>query len=113
LISKNSSAPSFTHTIRSQHLVGTRWATIGRIVAWVSLVIAVDIGIGRSLQLGVENLASHPGASEQTQPMEIEYAREACPALNQYPGHPTSIDQLHDLQDQLCPTQLEPHPAGN
>jgi hypothetical protein len=81
--------------------------------AWVSLVIVIDVAVGRALQVATENIASRADASEQAPPMAIVYARGACPALDQHVNHTMTIDELHDLQDQLCPTLSEPQREGN
>ena len=89
------------------------WLTVGKVVAWVSLVIVIDVAVGRALQLAAENIASRADTSEQAQPIDIVYARGACPALDRYVNRPMTIDELHDLQDKLCPTLSEPQRTGN
>ena len=89
------------------------WLTVGKVVAWVCLVIVIDVALGRALQLAAENIPNRADTSEQAQPIDIVYARGACPALDRYANRPMTIDELHDLQDQLCPTLSEPQRTGN
>jgi hypothetical protein len=90
------------------------WLTVGKVVAWVSLVILIDVAIGRGRQLAAESISSGADASDQAHPVEIEivYARGACPALDKYVDHTMTIDELHDLQDRLCPTLSDPQRSG-
>jgi hypothetical protein len=87
--------------------------TVAKVVACVFLVIVIDIAVGRALQLAAENLASAADASVQTQPMDVAYAPGACPALDKYVHRSMTIDELHDLQERLCPTLSEPQRSGN
>ena len=89
------------------------WLTVGTVVACVCLVIVIDVALGRVLQLAAENIASRADTSEQAQPMDIIYARGTCPALDRYAHGSMTIDELHDLQDKLCPTLSEPQRMGN
>ena len=43
--------------------------------------------------------------------MDIVYARGTCPALDRY-GNGMTIDELHDLQDKLCPTRSNRNERG-
>ena len=55
------------------------WLLVGKVVACLCLVIVIDVALGRALQLAAENIASRADTSEQAQPMDIVYARGACP----------------------------------
>jgi hypothetical protein len=89
------------------------WLTAAKVVAWVSLVIVIDVAVGRALQLAAENLASRAVGSEVAQPADVVDARGGCLALDRYVHRNMTIDELHDLQDRLCPTLSEPQRTGN
>jgi hypothetical protein len=88
------------------------WRTVWLGIAWVTLIIIINVALGRVLQLAAENFASRAAASEPAQPIDAEYARGACPVLDRYVHRAISIDELHDLRDQLCPTLSEPRQRG-
>jgi hypothetical protein len=91
----------------SEQVTLAPWMTAWRVVAWVCLIIIIIVAVGRALQVGAETLAARGEASELAQPMQIVYAQGACPALDRY-GHRTmTIDELDDLQNQLCPTMSQ------
>jgi hypothetical protein len=45
--------------------------------------------------------------------LDTLYAPGTCPALDQSVHHALTIDELHDLQDQLCAVLSEPQRTGN
>jgi len=92
---------------------GAPWLIVGKVIACVCLVILIDVALGRALQLAAENIASRADTSEQAQPVDIIYAPGTCPALDRYAHGSMTIDELHDLQDKLCPTLSEPQRTGN
>jgi hypothetical protein len=62
------------------------------------------------LQFAAEHKFSRADANGQVSPMDHGlYASGICRALDQYAHHALTIDELHDLQDQLCPTLSEPN----
>jgi hypothetical protein len=77
------------------------------------LVLVIGIAVGRALQLAVENVDSRAELSEQQQFIDTVYSGRPCPALDQYVKRSMTLDELHDLQDQLCPTLSEPQRTGN
>ena len=89
------------------------WLAIGKVVVWVCVVILIEVAVGHALQLAAENTASRADASELAPPMDILYARGFCPALDHYVHRPLTLDELRDLQEQLCPILSEPQRAGN
>jgi hypothetical protein len=89
------------------------WTAIAKVIVSVCLVIVIEVAVAHTLQLAAENTASRADASEMAPPIDILYARRICPALDQYVHRGLTIDELHDLQDQLCPTMSEPQRTGN
>jgi hypothetical protein len=90
-----------------------KWLAVGKLVFWVCLVLVVEVGVGQALQLAAEHTVSRADANEQASPTDILYASGTCPALDRYVHYALTIDELHDLQDQLCPTLSEPQRTGN
>jgi len=89
------------------------WLTVAKVVVWVSLVIVIDVAVGRALQLAAENIATADDASRPAPPMDVVNARSACPALDEYVHRSMTVDELHDLRDQVCPSLSEPQRTGN
>ena len=71
-------------------------------------LIVIGVAVGRAVQLAAENVPSRADTSEQAQPGDVVYAPGICSALDRYGNSPMTIDELHDLQDKLCPTLSEP-----
>jgi hypothetical protein len=65
--------------------------------------LVIEYAAGQALQV----------AAERASPLDTLYASGTCPALDQYVHRALTIDELHDLQDQLCPTLSEPQRTGN
>src|SRR5262249_26721795 len=47
------------------------WLTVAKVVVWVSLVIVIDVAVGRALQLAAENIATADDASRPAPPMVV------------------------------------------
>jgi hypothetical protein len=77
------------------------------------LVLVIEVGVGQALQLAAEHIISGADANAQASPMDTLYASPTCPALDHHVHRALTIDELHDLQDQLCPTLSEPQRTGN
>ena len=90
-----------------------RRLAVGKLVVWVCLVFVIEVAIGQALQFATEHTISRADANEQASPMDTFYTSGTCPALDQHLHHALTIDELHDLQDQLCPTLSEPQRTGN
>ena len=73
-------------------------------LAGLTRVIVIDMAVGMTLPIAAENVASRVDASEQAR---VVGPRGECPALNQVVQLGMTIDELHDLQDGLCPTLSE------
>jgi hypothetical protein len=86
---------------------------VGRAVVWVCLVIVIEVTVGHALQVAAESIVSRAVESELASTMDSLGARGTCPALNRYVHGAMTIDDLHDLQDQLCPILSEPQRTGN
>ncbi len=86
---------------------------VAKVVSWLCLVIVIAVAVGSALQLVAENIATRADANEQAQPVDLVDARRDCPAVNHYVNRGMTIDELHDLQDVLCPTMSEPQRTGN
>jgi hypothetical protein len=69
--------------------------------------------VGQALQLAAEHIVSRADANAQASPMDTLYASPTCPAPDQHLHRALTIDELHDLQDQLCPMLSEPQRTGN
>jgi hypothetical protein len=89
------------------------WLKAAKVVAWVSLVVVIDVTVGRALQLAAANLGSRAASSELAQPVDGVGAPGGCQALDKYVHRSMTIDELHDLQDGLCLTRSEPQRTGN
>jgi len=89
------------------------WLARGKVVVWLCLIIVVEVAVALALQLVAENSASRADVRELAPSPDILSAGSTCPALNEYVHHTMRIDELHDLQDQLCPTLSEPQRTGN
>ena len=95
---------------RSRH--GTEWSKVGQIVAWVCLIVLIALVVGRALQIATETTVTRADATELTQPIDM-HTRGACSPLDEYVNRTMTIDELRDLQDQLCPDLSEPQQSAN
>jgi hypothetical protein len=84
-----------------------------KVLVWVCLVIAIEVALGYALQLAAENTVSRADANELAPPIDIPYTPGTCPALDRHVHRALTLDELHDLHDQLCPTLSEPQRTGN
>jgi hypothetical protein len=101
------------HVVSKHPRIVPRWLAVGKLVVWVCLVFVIEVAIGQALQFATEHTISRADANEQASPMDTLYAAGTCAALDQYVHHDLTIDELHDLQDELCPTLSEPQRTGN
>jgi hypothetical protein len=83
------------------------------VAVWVCLIIVIGVASGGALQLAAEYVAGRADMRGQAQPLDTVYAQAGCPPLDRYVNRTMTIDELHDLQDQLCPTLSEPQRTGN
>jgi len=90
-----------------------RWLAAWKVVVWICLILVIEVGVGQVLQVAAEHTVRRADANEQAILMDTPYAPASCPAMNQYVHQALTIDELHDLQDQLCPTLSEPQRTGN
>jgi len=89
------------------------WLRVAKVSAQVCLVVLAGVALALALQVVAVKVASRADASEMARPMDVLYARADCPALDDHPTSGMTLDQLHDLKDQLCPTLSEPQRTGN
>jgi hypothetical protein len=72
--------------------------------------------VGRALQITSENTVSRAATGEMTGVINIGNKRGACTALDRHVNRTLTIDELHDLHDQLCPDLAdlaEPQQSAN
>jgi hypothetical protein len=69
--------------------------------------------VGRALQSATENTVTRANGRELTEAMDIGYTRKACSALDRHVTRTMTLDELRDLQDQLCPDLSEPQYGAN
>jgi hypothetical protein len=86
---------------------------IGKLVVRVCLVLVFVVAVGQALQFAAEYIISRADANELAPPLDTLYTPGTCPALDQSVHHALTIDELHDLQDQLCVVLSEPQRTGN
>ncbi len=86
-------------------------------LVWLCLVIVIEVAVGHALQLAAANSIAPADTNVLALPMDLPSAQGTCPALDQYVvdyvHRALTIDELHDLQDQLCPALSEPQRTGN
>ena len=86
---------------------------VGQIVAWVCLIVVIALAVGLALQIAAENTVSRADWSELTEPKDIAYTPGICSALDRHVNRSMTIDELRDLQDQLCSDLSEPRQTGD
>jgi hypothetical protein len=101
------------HVVSEHRRTVPRWLAVPKVVVWVCLVLVIEVAVGQALQFAAEHTISRADADEQASPMDTFHAPGTCPVLDQHVHHALTIDELHDLQDQLCPTLSEPQRTGN
>jgi hypothetical protein len=77
------------------------------------VIVVIALAVGRALQIATENTVSRADGSELTEVMDTGYTRGACSALDRHGNRTLTIDELHDLQDQLCPDLAEPQQSAS
>jgi hypothetical protein len=81
------------------------------IIVWLVSLVVVAVTMAHTLPL--DAVARTSSAEPQTQSVDIVKTEGSCAALNTQGNHRMTIDELHDLQDQLCPTLSDPQRTGN
>lgn len=89
-----------------------RWLAVWRAIACVCLVIVIGVAVARALQLYAESTVTRAEASEQGEVAAPIYADGACSPLDDV-RRTMTIDELHDLQDELCPLLADPRLTSN
>ena len=84
---------------------------VWRAIGWLLLVILIEVAVAHALQLATQSVAARAEVVAHTQ--AAESGAESCPTLDRYAQRMTSIDELNDLKDALCPTRSAPQEPGS
>jgi len=88
-------------------------SALWRVLVWMCLVLVIEVAVGHALQLVAANTIVPASAEVLAPAMDTPPSQGTCPALNRHVHRALTVDELHDLQDQLCPATADHPQTGN